>query len=65
MEQSDLVSVQYIALRLSVSVRTVWRLAGGGTGFPKPIKIGRSTRFALSEVNAYIEGLLNKGRKSK
>jgi len=58
MSESTLVSVQYLANRLGVNVRTIWRLISGEKNFPKPVKIGRSTRFLLSEVNAYVEGVL-------
>jgi predicted DNA-binding transcriptional regulator AlpA len=55
---SNLVSVRYLAARLGVSVRTVWRLMAGDRNFPKPVKVGRCTRFVLSEVESYVQGLL-------
>ena len=53
-----LVSVRYLAARLGVNVRTVWRLMAGDRNFPKPVKIGRCTRFVLSEVEGYVQSLL-------
>jgi predicted DNA-binding transcriptional regulator AlpA len=54
----NLVSVRYLAARLGVNVRTVWRLMAGDRNFPRPVKVGRCTRFALSEVESYVQALL-------
>ena len=62
MSDTTLVSIQDVAKRLDVSVRSVWRLTGGNPDFPKPIKIGRSTRFVLAEVDSYVESLMAERR---
>jgi len=38
---------------LDVCVRTVWRFVASGD-LPKPIKVGRSSKFYLSDILNYI-----------
>jgi predicted DNA-binding transcriptional regulator AlpA len=57
-DSPNLVSVRYLADRLGVNVRTVWRLMAGDRSFPRSVKLGRSTRFVLSEIEDYFEALL-------
>ena len=56
----NLVSIRYLAARLGVNVRTVWRLMAGDRNFPRPVKVGRCTRFVLSEVESYVQALLSR-----
>lgn len=42
-----------VAALLAISVRGVWRLAGRDE-IPRPVKIGNSTRWRASEVEAFI-----------
>lgn len=51
-----LVSLDDAAKRLSVSRRTIEREIAAGR-FPRPMKIGRTTRVSLSALLAYIEKL--------
>ena len=53
-----LVSVRYLAARLGVNVRTVWRLISGDKDFPRPATVGRCTRFASSDVESYTQRIL-------
>jgi excisionase family DNA binding protein len=53
----DLLTARQVADRLSVSVRTVWRLVARGD-FPKPIRVNcRLVRWKAEEVDRYIAGL--------
>jgi excisionase family DNA binding protein len=53
----DLLTSQQVADRLSVSVRTLWRLVARGI-FPQPIRYNRKlVRWKAAEVNRYIEAL--------
>jgi len=51
---SLLVSAQTLAKRLGVSVRTLWRLRGGGK-LPPPIRLGGAVRWRTAEIDAWIE----------
>lgn len=54
----DLLTSQQVADRLSVSVRTLWRLVAAGK-FPQPVRYNRKlVRWKTSDVTRYIE-LLN------
>ncbi len=47
-------TVKEVASRLSISSRTVWRRTNNDETFPRPIHIaGRSTRWALAEIEVY------------
>lgn len=49
-----LLSVREVSEILGLSIRTVYRQAAGGD-FPKPIKVGGSSRFLLSEILAFFD----------
>lgn len=54
---AQLLSVQQVAAKLSVSVSGVWAKAkeAARTGFPQPFKLSaRQTRWVQSEVDSYI-----------
>jgi excisionase family DNA binding protein len=48
------ISAKELAEMLSVSRRTVWRLLSTGR-LPKPVSIGGSKRFLMSDVNLFLE----------
>ena len=56
-----LLTVQEVANRLSVSVRTVWSLRSSAQ-IPDAVKIGNATRWRRSEIESYIRGLDAAGR---
>jgi prophage regulatory protein len=56
-------TAEAIAEKLGVSTRTLWRWIQEKI-FPKPIKIGRSTRWLESDVVAYIDRLRGKQAKA-
>lgn len=56
-----LISLKAVAQRLSLSTRAVYRLIAAGD-FPKPVKVGGSTRFYESDLASYLENLKNKRR---
>jgi prophage regulatory protein len=51
-----LLNVEQVAELLGVDKRTIFREVARGH-FPRPRKIGRTTRFPLSEVEAYVAKL--------
>ncbi len=53
---SDLLRVEEVAHRLSVSIRTVWRLVARGEA-PAPIRLSRKlVRFRADDLERYIRG---------
>ena len=58
-----LVTVKEAAFRLSLSVRAFYREIAAGR-FPQPLKIGRASRVAVADVNAYI-GRLHDQRSAR
>lgn len=53
-KQALAISAKELAERLSLSTRTVWRLLSAGK-LPKPVSIGGSKRFRMSDVNMFLE----------
>ncbi|MBX3412617.1 MAG: helix-turn-helix domain-containing protein [Pirellulales bacterium] len=53
-QASLLISPDDLATILKVSKRTLWRLLSGAK-LPRPIHVGRSPRWRLEEINAWIE----------
>lgn len=52
-----LATIQEVARRLGLTVRTVWRMISEGA-LPEPVRVGvRGTRFIASEIDAFIRGL--------
>lgn len=49
-----LIDAETLARMLGVSERTLWRLLSARK-LPEPIRIGRNTRWRLSEVQRWIE----------
>lgn len=56
-----LLTVNEVAERLGVSVRTVWSLRSSGR-IPDAVKISNATRWRRSEIETYIRGLDAVGR---
>jgi predicted DNA-binding transcriptional regulator AlpA len=54
MTEPLLVDAKTLAKMLSVSVRTVWTLNAAGE-LPKPVRLGGSTRWKLSEIKNWID----------
>lgn len=53
----ELLTSQQVADRLSVSVRTLWRLVASGK-FPKPVRYNRKlVRWKNAEVTRYLAEL--------
>lgn len=53
-ERSLAISAKELAEKLSISPRTVWRLLAENK-LPKPVSIGGSKRFLMSDVNLFME----------
>ncbi len=49
-----LVSCKTLAKMLSISTRTAWRLLSAGK-LPKPISLGGSKRFLMSDIDLFLE----------
>jgi len=52
----QLISVETAALRLDVSLRSLYRLIAQKE-LPQPLKIGRSSKLCESDLNTYVEKL--------
>ena len=53
----ELLTSRQVASRLSVSVRTIWRLVAAGK-FPQPVRYSRKlVRWKTADVRRYIETL--------
>jgi excisionase family DNA binding protein len=53
----ELMTSQQVAEKLSVSVRTLWRLVAAGK-FPQPVRYNRKlVRWKTADVTRYIETL--------
>lgn len=48
-----LIDAEGLARMMDVSERTLWRLLSGGK-VPRPVRIGRNTRWRLAEVTEWI-----------
>lgn len=53
-KNSVLVSCKTLAKMLSISTRTAWRLLSAGK-LPKPISLGGSKRFLMSDIELFLE----------
>lgn len=53
----DLLTVRDVALRLSISERTVWRWTALGILPPPVHPHARSTRWRVADIERYLEGL--------
>ncbi len=49
-------NVKEVALALGISVPTVWRRVNSGD-LPKPVKLGRATRWPASDIAAAMDRL--------
>ncbi|MCZ8186197.1 MAG: helix-turn-helix domain-containing protein [Beijerinckiaceae bacterium] len=57
-QERAFLSVENVALRYDVSRATIWRWLKT-RGFPKPRKIGRLTRWALADLEAFDQAMSN------
>ena len=54
----QLISIDHLCETLGgLSRATIYRHLANIEGFPKPLKVGASTRFRQSDVDRYISGL--------
>jgi excisionase family DNA binding protein len=60
-EVQHLLTLSQAAARLTICRRTLERLIADGR-FPHPVKIGRSSRVLLSDLNAFIAKLTDSRR---
>jgi predicted DNA-binding transcriptional regulator AlpA len=65
----QLLTIKDVSAMLKIHARTVWRLSAlaeaGQGSFPKPLRLGEKTvRWRLADVEAYLDGLANKGALS-
>lgn len=56
-EAARLMTVKEVAAYLSMSDSKVWRLEEREVGFPKPIRIGGSTRWDRCAIDRYLDSL--------
>jgi prophage regulatory protein len=54
-----LVDVEAAARMLDISARSIWRFVEQGH-FPKPLRLGRATRWRLSDLEEFIGELAEK-----
>lgn len=55
-ERERLVTIREAAQTLGISIRALYRLIASGE-LPAPLKVGRASRIAMTELHAYIERL--------
>jgi excisionase family DNA binding protein len=61
--RAELLTVAEIAAELKLGTSTIWRRVSRGD-FPKPIKIGGSTRWHRSDVEAFVQSLSDDNQES-
>ncbi|MDX7660895.1 AlpA family transcriptional regulator [Enterobacter asburiae] len=59
--EDQFVDMAFITHLLGVSDKWIYRLIKDGI-FPKPIKLGRSSRWLQSEVEAWLHARIDKSR---
>ena len=52
----QLITIKDAAKRLAISTRTIHREISAGR-FPRPVKMGRSSRVSVATLEAYVLGL--------
>jgi len=55
-DHDRLMTVSDVAKQLGICTRTVHRLVAAGD-LPPPVKVGRASRWFISDVNSYLERL--------
>ena len=50
----QLITAEELAKLMQVSERTLWRLLSSGK-LPKPVRIGRNTRWRVDQVSDWIQ----------
>jgi predicted DNA-binding transcriptional regulator AlpA len=53
-QTEQLITVKQLAKMLATSVRSVWRYRSAGR-LPKPVKVGSSVRWRLSDIQLWIK----------
>lgn len=61
LDEHRMLKIREVAAILSISTRGVWRLVASGE-LPKPARFGRSARWRLSDILAYIEARIQANR---
>jgi len=56
MDEISLLNDKQVADRLDISPRTLRRLVARAE-FPQPLKVGRSSKWATSDITEYIDGI--------
>ena len=54
--EPELLTVEQVAQLTTLGVRTIWSLVSEGS-FPRPVKIGRATRWRRSQIMAWVDSL--------
>ncbi|EAA9929239.1 AlpA family transcriptional regulator [Salmonella enterica] len=62
LSEDQFVDMAFITRLLGVSDKWIYRLIKDGI-FPKPIKLGRSSRWLKSEVEAWLQERINQSRQ--
>ncbi|MBZ6561583.1 AlpA family phage regulatory protein [Klebsiella pneumoniae] len=60
--EDQFVDMAFITRLLSVSDKWIYRLIKDGV-FPKPIKLGRSSRWLQSEVESWLQERISQSRQ--
>lgn len=62
-DEALLITADELAVKLSMSTRTLWRLLSAGK-LPEPVRLGGSTRWRVDEVRQWInDGCPTQGAK--
>ncbi|EKK3999125.1 AlpA family transcriptional regulator [Cronobacter sakazakii] len=59
--EDQFIDMEFITRLLGVSDKWIYRLIKEGI-FPKPIKLGRSSRWLQSEVEAWLQARIDESR---
>lgn len=62
LEEVKLLKADQVAELLALHVRSVWRLSSSGE-IPKPVRIGKSTRWRLTDLRAFLNGEIGGERR--
>lgn len=64
LSEDQFVDMAFITRLLGVSDKWIYRLIKDGL-FPKPIKLGRSSRWLQSEVEAWLQARIDESRPQR
>ena len=54
--EPELLMVEQVAQMVGLGIRTIWSKVSAGE-FPRPVRIGRATRWRRSEILQWIDAL--------